>query len=305
MTHSVPAAVNHGLIHLLAERTGRTPTLTGSSSVTGGCINSAACVDTDSGDRVFVKWNAHAPADFFRREAEGLEALAATGPLRIPEVLGLSAPGSPGPPWLALEYVPSGRTDRRFDELLGAGLGDLHAPSASVSRFGWATDNYIGSIEQPNGWDDDWAGFWRDRRLACQLESAATHFTSSDRTDFHTLFRELDGLLEAGGAEGSSLLHGDLWSGNVYADSEGQPVLIDPAVYRGHREVDLAMSELFGGFGSRFYEAYGDARPLSEGYAESRRAVYQLYPLLVHVNLFGQGYVDSARRALRNALGAA
>ncbi len=304
MTHSVPAAVADGVIHLLAERTGRTPALIDSRWVTGGCINSAARIDTDVGDRVFVKWNAHASADFFRREAEGLDALAAAGPVRVPEVLGWSAPGSTGPPWLALEYVPPGRTVGRFEELLGAGLGQLHAPSEGQGRFGWATDNYIGSLEQPNDWTGDWAAFWRDRRLAYQLESASALFSPSDLTDFDALFQELDGLLSAGAAEGPSLVHGDLWSGNVYADAEGQPVLIDPAVYRGHREVDLAMSELFGGFGSRFYEAYDGARPLSEGYAESRRAVYQLYPLLVHVNLFGHGYVDGARRALRNALGA-
>lgn len=304
MIHSLPAAVSDGLIHLLAERTGRTPTLTESHWVTGGCINSAAYVDTDAGDRAFVKWNARAPADFFRREAEGLEALAAAGPIRVPEVLGWSAPGSAGPPWLALEYVPSGRPDGRFEKLLGEGLGRLHAPAAPGGRFGWATDNYIGSLEQSNGWDDDWSGFWRDRRLAPQLASAAAFFSASDLVDFDTLFRELDGLLEACGAEGPSLVHGDLWSGNVYVDAQGQPVLVDPAVYHGHREVDIAMSELFGGFGAGFYEAYEGARPLSSGYAESRRALYQLYPLLVHVNLFGRGYVDGARRALRNALGA-
>ena len=113
---------------------------------------------------------------------------------------------------------------------------------------------------------------------------------------------ELESLLAKGGEEGPSLVHGDLWSGNVYAGPEGRPVLIDPAVYMGHREVDLAMSELFGGFGPGFYEAYDDAMPLDPGYGQARRSVYQLYPLLVHVNLFGGSYVGGARRALRAAL---
>ena len=300
---SLPDTVERGLVHALGERVGRTPAVTRARAVSGGCINSATRVELDSGEVVFLKWKDGCPADFFLREAEGLEALSA-GPLRVPELIGTSGASAPGPAWLALEYVAPGPPAGQYDELLGAGLAAIHEAPLGGDAFGWATDNYIGSLPQANGIATDWPFFWRDRRLIPQLDQARPTLDRRDLERFDVLLGRLDDLLATGQDQGSSLLHGDLWSGNVFAGPGGEPVLVDPSVYRGHNEVDLAMTELFGGFGPGFYEAYERVRPLRAGYAECRRHVYQLYPLLVHVNLFGGGYVDGLRRALAGALSA-
>ncbi|HEX2092388.1 MAG TPA: fructosamine kinase family protein, partial [Longimicrobiaceae bacterium] len=167
-------------------------------------------------------------------------------------------------------------------------------------------DNFIGPLPQPNAPAAGWAEFWRDRRLEPQLRRArdAGH-SPGPPADWERLFARLPGLLAPAERDGSSLLHGDLWSGNVVAGAGGEPWLVDPAAYRGHREVDLAMAGLFGGFSARFHAAYAEAWPLLPGYPEGRRAVYQLYYLLVHVVLFGGGYVERTRAALREALRAA
>ena len=303
MTHSLPDSVARGLVRALGERMGRTPAVTGSRPVSGGCINSATRVELDSGDVIFLKWNDRCPADFFLREAEGLEALA-NGPLRVPELLGTSAEAEAGPAWLALEYVTAGPPAERHDVLLGTGLAALHGALLTDHGFGWATDNYIGSLPQANGTSMEWPAFWRDRRLMPQLERAGSALHRGDLDRFDRLIGRLDDSLATGQAQGASLLHGDLWSGNVFAGPGGEPVLVDPSVYRGHSEVDLAMTELFGGFGGAFYEAYEAVRPLQAGYAECRRHVYQLYPLLVHVNLFGGSYVASAQGAVARVLSA-
>ncbi|MFG1691447.1 fructosamine kinase family protein, partial [Gemmatimonadota bacterium] len=166
--------------------------------------------------------------------------------------------------------------------------------------------NYIGALPQSNGPGTEWADFWRDERILPQVERArdAGHFPGRESEELDTLLEALPGILEGAGDDGPSLLHGDLWSGNVYPGPAGEPVLIDPSVYRGHREVDLAMSELFGGFPPSFYDAYHEAWPISPRYDAVRRDAYQLYYLLVHVNLFGFGYVGSSMSAVRRLLAA-
>jgi fructosamine-3-kinase len=150
---------------------------------------------------------------------------------------------------------------------------------------------------------DDWPRFWWSERLEPQLALArANGQLPGLEAEWDTLESRLPTLLEGAAADGCAILHGDLWSGNVYPGPDGGPVLVDPAVYRGHREVDLAMTELFGGFPGSFYDAYRERRPLVEGYEAVRRNVYQVYPLLVHVNLFGGGYVEGAAASLRRAL---
>ena len=266
----------------------------------GGDINEAFAVELADGRRVFVKANDGAPRTMFPAEARGLAWLAEPGALRVPEVLAMSEIDGDEPPFLALEMIEPGR--RRvadFDEILGRGLASLHRHGAD--GFGLDHDNFIGSLPQTNAAEEDWPAFYRRRRLEPMLRRAADGglATSGMRRGFEELFGRLETVV--GDPEPPARLHGDLWGGNLHVDEEGRPCLIDPAVYGGHREVDLAMMQLFGGFGSRVFDAYDEAWPLGSGWRE-RIPLYQLYPLLVHVNLFGGGYVDSVERSLDRAL---
>lgn len=274
--------------------------------VGGGCINQGTALRTTRGD-FFLKWNRRANHRFFGVEAEGLAALGAPDAVRVPSVIAASGPGDEVA-WLLLEWIEEGRAGREGWMRLGRELAALHrnaGTGAAGARFGWSGDNLIGSLPQPNRWSGDWAGFWVERRirpLARELRARGT-FSAARATVVETVAERADELLgPAVAADGPSLLHGDLWSGNVLFARDGAPVLIDPAVYVGHREVDLAMADLFGGFAGAFREAYEDAWPLQPGYLR-RRPAYQLYPLLVHARLFGGGYAASAVAAARAALG--
>ena len=269
--------------------------------VGGGCVNSAARVTTDQGETWFLKWNARSPRNMFEAEADGLRALAAVRALRVPAVLAVGN-GDGAPPWLLLEYVAEGRAGPDYTAALAAGLAALHRTARG--GWGWECDNFIGSLPQQNPAAATWGDLWRDARLEPQLERAYRqgHFAGQRRALLERVIERTRGLLGEVEDEGPSLLHGDLWSGNVYPDGEGRPVLIDPAVYRGHREVDLAMTELFGGFASGWPGAYEDAWPVAEGYRAFRRPLYQLYYLLVHVNLFGASYEAGCLAAARGAL---
>lgn len=276
----------------------------GTRPVGGGCINQGAALRTSRGS-FFLKWNRDAGHRFFQVEAEGLEALAASGSVRVPAIVARSRPGD-GVAWLLLEWVEEGRPGRDSWFRLGRELAALHRGAVAGGRFGWRGDNLIGSLPQPNGWADDWAGFWAERRirpLARELKARGA-FTAPQLAAIEEVAETAGSLLgPAAETDGPSLLHGDLWSGNVLFDRGGAPVLIDPAVYVGHREVDVAMTELFGGFPLAFRTGYNDAWPLLPGYRR-RRPAYQLYPLLVHARLFGGGYAASAVAAARAALGA-
>ncbi len=255
-----------------------------SRRLSGGDINDAYRVELSDGRKVFVKRNASAPGDMFEAEAHGLEWLRA-GPLRIPTVLAI------GSSFLALELLqPSTRT-QAFDETLGRGLAALH--QTAPSGFGLERDNYIGRLPQSNREHDDWVSFFREERLLPQIEMASIQGLLRRR--FDQLFEKLAELV--GPTEPPARLHGDLWGGNLHTDESGQPCLIDPATYGGHREIDLAMMRLFGGFSGRVFASYDEAYPLAPG-AEERVPLYQLYPLLVHVNLFGGGYLGAVERAL-------
>jgi fructosamine-3-kinase len=257
--------------------------------VSGGDINDAFRVDLSDGRRVFVKTNSRADAAMFAREAEGLAWLAEPAALRVPAVRAVGAA------FLVLEHIERGARGRDFDERLGRGLAALHR--AGASSVGWRDDNFIGTLPQDNGHEDDWPTFYARRRLAPQLERAARagRATGAMQRGFARLYERLPELV--GPAEPPARLHGDLWGGNCFADDGGSPVLIDPAVYGGHREMDLAMMQLFGGFSDRVLAAYDEALPLAPGW-EERVPLYQLYPLMVHVNLFGGGYASSVERVL-------
>ena len=274
--------------------------------VGAGCINQATALRTTRGD-FFLKCNRQADHCFFGVEAEGLEALAASGSVRVPSVIAASGPGDEVA-WLLLEWIEEGRPDRTGRIRLGRELAALHrdaGPGGPDARFGWSDDNLIGSLPQPNGWSNDWAGFWAERRirpLAGELRERGALSAAQVNVVEAVAERAGELLGPAAAADGPSLLHGDLWSGNVLFARSGAPVLIDPAVYVGHREVDLAMADLFGGFSGAFREAYEDTWPLQPGHRR-RRPAYQLYPLLVHARLFGGGYAAAAEAAARAALG--
>jgi fructosamine-3-kinase len=262
--------------------------------LSGGDINRAYEVVLLDGRRLFVKANDRSPRGMFAAEARGLRWLAEAGALRIPEVVAVAAPDD-AQQFLVLELVATGAPARDFDEKLGRGLAALHRRGAP--GFGLDHDNFIGSLPQANAAAGSWPEFFRARRLEAQLRLAADNGRASSRMreGFERLFRVLDEL--CGPAEPPARLHGDLWGGNLLCDDRGAPCLIDPAVYGGHREIDLAMMRLFGGFGARVFDAYHEAWPLADGH-QDRVSLYQLYPLMVHVNLFGGSYVGSVEAAL-------
>jgi fructosamine-3-kinase len=261
----------------------------------GGDINEAFAVRLDGDRTVFVKANDRAPPEMFSAEARGLAWLGEARALRVPAVLAVSSGRAGEPAFLVLEYVESAARRPDFDETLGRGLAALHRFSAP--GFGLDHDNFIGSLPQSNAARPSWTDFYRSQRLEAQLRRAvdAGRAGPALQRGFARLFAKLDELV--GPAEPPARLHGDLWGGNLHAGEAGEPCLIDPACYGGHREVDLAMMRLFGGFGERVFAAYAEAYPLAPGHAD-RVSLYQLYPLLVHVNLFGGGYGASVESAL-------
>lgn len=268
----------------------------GVDPVGGGCITETARLRTTAERSFFLKWtdSGDHPVGLFRAEADSLRTLAATGAVRVPQVIdvrdGDGGNGAGVARWLLLEWLEPGAIAPHTWPSLGHSLAELHRQPHDAP--GWPSDNFIGSLSQPNRAAADWPRFWRERRLLPQLDHALRTglLADADRLRFDPLLEQLDEILAPAADDGISLLHGDLWSGNVHVTLSGDPALVDPASYYGHREVDIAMSQLFGGFDYLFYAAYEEAWPLHEGYERLRRPVYQLYYLLVHVNLFGTGY---------------
>jgi fructosamine-3-kinase len=279
----------------LAASTGRACTIKQVTRVGGGCISPSARVATDSGVTFFLKWSEDgAPLSLFAAEARGLAALAAARAVRVPAVVAFDQD------WLLLEWLEPGPAVDSTWPRLGRELAAMHHVRAGA--FGDSADNFIGSLPQSNKRHDSWPAFWRAQRIVPQLERARLAFAHEDVTRLERFLEGMNDLLVPGDDDGPSLLHGDLWNGNVHISDTGRAALVDPSVYYGHREVDLAMAALFGGFDRAFFEAYSAEWPLHAGWRE-RRAAYQLYYLLVHVNLFGAGYVGSTLSALRTAGG--
>lgn len=264
----------------------------GATRLGGGSINDAAEVTLVDGTRVFVKTHPNPPPGMFEAEARGLRWLDEAGAIRVPRVLAVS---DVAPAFLALELLSPSRRRASFDEELGRSLAALHAFGAP--SFGLDHDNVVGRLAQSNTPAADWPTFYWTSRLEPQLRLAVDRglIGGKLRSRLEALRQSLPELV--GPAEPPSRLHGDLWGGNLHVDEQGAPCVIDPAVYGGHREIDLAMMRLFGGFGERVFSAYDEAMPLSPG-ADRRVSLYQLYPLLVHVNLFGGSYVASVDSAL-------
>lgn len=262
--------------------------------VSGGSIARSFQVITRA-NRYFIKCGSDLPPDLFEKEAEGLRLIAKTGALNVPTVHRASGQYGEKRAYLVLDWIESG-VETDGGERFGIALAQMHRYTSD--RYGLREDNYIGALVQINGWSEDWVQFYRDRRLGVQAELALQNgrLTPKRQKWLERLLDHLHRWLPKRPI--ASLLHGDLWSGNRIIASDGSPYLIDPAVCYGDREMDLAFSELFGGFPARFYAAYQEAWPLDPGY-EERKPLYQLYYLLVHLNLFGESYGRAVDEILR------
>ena len=245
--------------------------------------------------RFFVKVTGGPSHLMLTAEADALQAIAQTGAIRVPRVFAAGQTESAA--FLVVEWLEI--VDGGRDAALGRALAGLHA--ATAPRFGWHRDNTIGATPQANAWDDDWTAFFRDRRLVPQLKLAERNgYRGALQRAGAKLLERVPRLLQ-GHRPAASLLHGDLWAGNAGRLGDGTPVVYDPAAYYGDREADLAMTELFGGFGPAFYAAYGEAMPLPPGH-ETRRTLYNLYHVLNHLNLFGTAYLARAESMVAELL---
>lgn len=261
--------------------------------VSGGDISSAYLIETKN-QRLLLKLNNGPKAiEMLEREREGLEAISTTKTITTPRILycGRFAKGA----ILLMEYVETKQANSTELERLGREVAQLHL--ITNSRYGWEKDNFIGRLRQENGLLEAWPEFYVSRRLIPQLKLARDNSLLSiqEIPEEQKLLKVLETL---SGEVKPSLLHGDLWSGNYLIAVDGTPYVIDPAVYFGHSEVDLAMSRLFGGFGEAFYRAYHQVIPRQPG-AEERNDLYQLYYLLVHLNMFGLSYREPVIRILK------
>jgi fructosamine-3-kinase len=259
----------------------------------GGCINEACSLKTNIG-KFFIKYNsASAYPGMFEKEAAGLKILADTKTIEIPEVI-VSAK-TDDDVYLLLQYIETGVSSSSFWYDFGIKLADLHRNTSK--NFGLDHDNYIGSLVQKNSFHPDFFSFFISERIEPQLKEARNKgaFSQSETRYFDSLFNTLPEIIPV---EQPALIHGDLWSGNYMITASGSPCLFDPAVYYGHREADIAMTHLFGGFQPDFYDAYNQTWPMEKDW-QKRMDVFNLYPLLVHVNLFGGSYARQVLQIIR------
>lgn len=272
---------------------GRTP-------VGGGDINDAYALQLSDGKTVFMKSNTAVNKDFFEAEAGGLNAIALTGVIKTPELFFYGVDEDEGVSFLVMEYISGGQKKATFWTEFGRNLAAMHMADTkglvNSGRYGFTHDNFIGATEQINIPKDSWIEFFRSFRLEPQFIRAERYFDCDDIVKIQRLLDKLPGLLAE--PERPSLLHGDLWAGNYIVGNDGDAWLIDPAVYVGHAEADLAMTELFGGFPPEFYKAYSEVNPISADYKD-RKALYNLYHLLNHLNLFGTTYLGAVMSTVR------
>lgn len=308
-TNNIPDYTS--LARALVELFGSSVKIVQTDRVSGGDINKAYGLSLNTGDKIFMKANAKENAAFFTAEAAGLNAIKSTGAISTPEILctGTDDEEDVGYSFLLLKFIKSCGKKADYWETLGTELAAMHKADTGAfikrsggkddkstdntnahadGRFGFFQDNFVGARAQKNTPSSSWIDFFRDYRLAPQFRDADSYFSSDDRKKITKLLDNLDHFLIEPAYP--SLLHGDLWSGNVMCGPDGKAMLIDPACYVGNREADIAMTELFGGFPGEFYEAYKKAAPLEPGY-EERRDLYNLYQLLNHLNIFGSGYL--------------
>jgi protein-ribulosamine 3-kinase len=280
--------VNDSLIRHLEQTTGRPLPCAQIKAIGGGDINAAYRLRSRDIDW-FIKLNSAQLSHMFAAEAQGLQELAAAGQVRVPNVVAWGEHDSQA--YLVLDFIELRSMAAGSAGEFGRQLANLHR--LAQPYFGWHSDNTIGSTPQHNARHGDWVEFWQSRRLAKQLQFAAENgFHGSLQSRGHKLLEQLPAFFSSYRPQ-PSLLHGDLWGGNAAADNQGNPVMFDPACYYGDRETDIAMTELFGGFGADFYRAYQAEFPLDAGY-KTRKTLYNLYHILNHLNLFGGGYLGQA-----------
>jgi fructosamine-3-kinase len=259
-------------------------------SLSGGCISNAYKLTLQNKSVFFLKHNSGAKNKMFIKEANGLNELKKANAIRVPSVIKSTDE------YILLEFIESGHRNKKFIEDFGRRFAELH--KCNSNQFGFYEDSFIGSNEQVNIPNEEeknnWVKFYFNKRILFQLKLAEKngYATSELRNAVSSLENKIEDVIGKDNDK-PSLLHGDLWGGNYMVDENGNACLIDPAVYYGHREADLAMTKLFGGFGDSFYSAYKECFPLDDGY-EYRENIYKLYHVLNHLNLFGGGYYSQA-----------
>ncbi len=266
--------------------------------LSGGCISDARRVEVSSGDYYFLKINDSVDTDMFLKEAHGLQELGKASAIRVPEVVAFDKS------FILLEFIQENRRSSSFFADFGRRFAELH--KLRNKSFGFYEDNYIGSNVQKNlienQSENNWISFYFNKRILFQYRLAEKNGFATEELSgaISKLEEKIEDILSSS-AEQPSLLHGDLWSGNFIVDENGDACLIDPAVYYGHREADLAMTKLFGGFSDEFYRAYNETFPLEDGYSY-RENIYKLYHVLNHLNLFGMGYYSQAINLINSYL---
>ena len=283
----IPISLKQEIESVLTHNMGKDVLVKRVFSLSGGSINAAFRLDTGAGE-FFMKYNrASVYPAMFETEARGLSLLHDAKEIRVPAVVAHGDDGIHS--FIILEYIDSASMKNNFWEMFGRKLAALHRHGGPY--FGLDHNNYIGSLPQFNDKNDRWTDFFREQRLLVQMDMAARSGLLPSRTGqaFESLFARLDDIFPD---EPPCLIHGDLWSGNYMVDDRGEACIIDPAVYYGSREMDIGMSQLFGVFGGGFYDAYNETWPMEPGWRE-RSEICNLYPLMVHVNLFGAGYLGS------------
>jgi len=289
----LPAEISDSLFSLFKKILHFDLQIISDSVLSGGSINQVLRLKTNRG-YFCLKYNRNGSfPEMFKKEAMGLDILRNAGEIRVPLVIGTDDSGQYS--YLLLEFITSAPVGAGFMAGFGHSLARLHRHTGEY--FGLSHDNYMGSLQQSNRPNNNFPDFFIRERLAKQLDLAMKndYLSKEELQKFDQLHEKLPGIIPA---EKPSLIHGDLWNGNFIVSEEGRACLIDPAVYYGHREVDIAMSTLFGGFGPEFYSAYQESFPMEKGWKE-RLDIYNLYPLLVHLNLFGSGYLGEIRRIIR------
>jgi len=283
------------IISHIEQTTGRSFSLEQQQSLAGGSINSAFLLTGKNAQQYFVKTNRPGQRAMFEAEARSLQALASSNTLRVPKSVCFGE--NPAQSYIVLEYLEmNGQADQR---LLGEQLAAMHRVTAE--QFGWEIDNTIGATFQPNPWTANWLDFWRDQRLGFQLQLAAKNGYGGELQSLgEKLLLEMPKLF-SGRQIKASMLHGDLWGGNVAGLQDGTPVIYDPAFYYGDREADLAMTYVFGGFTPDFYASYQNVLPLDDGFAV-RKTFYNIYHIINHLNMFGGGYHGQAISMLEQVL---